>query len=301
MATTREHLERITGNLEESLGRRQTSAVPLPVPVPEPRDIGRRPARNAGCIPIDRVVADPDQPRQEFSEESLQQLAQSLRDNGQLSPVRVRWSESLDRWVIVFGERRWRAAQRAGLPEIDCVFLEDELPQTEILEQQLIENCLREDLQPIELARGLTALMELHDWNGKQVAAALHLPASKVSRVLALLKLPPDVQQQVAEGDIPERTAYELSKLTCEATVRRLAEQASTGRLTTDQAAKTIRRRRGRQSRTTRKLRQTFLTESGWTITATGQGPRSYHDLEQALQESLDEVRHRIANGIRLF
>ena len=216
MATTREQLQQITGNLDESLGIRHSPVRSLPVPKAEARDLGRVPFRNAGRIPTDHIIPDPNQPRKEFDDESLQQLGQSLDSTGQLNPIRVRWSDDHQKWLIVCGERRWRAARLAGRHEIDCLFIEGELPAGEILQQQLIENCQREDLQPMELAHGFADLMTLNDWNAKQVADSMHVPASKVTRILALRKLPSEVQQQVADRHIPERTAYELSKLTCE-------------------------------------------------------------------------------------
>ena len=110
--------------------------------------------------------------------------------------------------MIISGERRWRAAQKAGLTEIECCFREAELSSSEILEEQLIENCLREDLQPIEEAQAFAALMRLNSWTGKEVAKALRVHPSRVSRALALLKLPEEIQEQVNTGEIPARSAY---------------------------------------------------------------------------------------------
>ena len=301
MATLSETLQGLSSNMEESMGARQNPVRSRAVPTAQPRDIGRRPVRNVCRIAIDQVIPDPEQPRQEFPCEALKQLADSIRDKGQLSPIRVRWSDSRNKWVIVFGERRWQAAQLAGLNEVECTFVDDELPRSEILELQLIENCLREDLQPIEEANAFAALMQLNNWTGSQLAEALHVSPSRVSRSLALLKLPPDVQRKIADGLIPERTAYELSKLGTESAMRNLAGRAADGRLTTKQAASVIRQRRGKPRRKARSVRQTFVSDSGWKICATANGNVSYHDLEAALSEALVEVRHRTANGLRLF
>lgn len=301
MATLSRTLQGLSSNMEESMGVRQTPVDSRAVPTVRQRDIGRRPVRSVGRIAIDQVIADPEQPRQEFSEEALNQLAASIHDKGQLSPIRVRWSDARGKWIIVFGERRWRAAQLAGLSEVECAFVDDELPPSEILEQQLVENCLREDLQPMEEARAFAALMNLNRWTGRQVAEALHVSPSRVSRSLALLKLPDDVQQQIADGLIPERTAYELSKLGTESAIHNLARRARDGQLTTEQAANIVRQRRGKRRRKPQAVRQTFVSESGWKICATAKGNVSYHDLAASLDEALVEVRHRIANGLRLF
>ena len=204
---------RMNDRLAESMGVRPESDKTNLAPQPSPKDIGRRPLRNAGKLAIDQVLTDPHQPRVEFDLDAIERLAQSIRDKGQLSAIHVRWSESHAKWVIVAGERRYRAAVRAGLPSIDCYFHERELTESEILEQQLNENLLREDLQLIEEAHAFEKLIQLNDWCSKQLAESVHIPPSKVTRSLALLKLPPDLQQQVTDGILPARAAYELSKL----------------------------------------------------------------------------------------
>lgn len=117
----------------------------------------------------------------------------------------------------------WRAAQAAGLESIDCFFHEGELSESELREQQLVENLLREDLRPMEQARAFASLMELNGWNGKQLAQSLHIAESNVSRSLALLDLPEDVQRQVDSGELAARSAYELSRLPSEEQQRTLA------------------------------------------------------------------------------
>ena len=128
MLTTRTTLNRMHRNLEESMGVRDSAdAGPSTAPTARARDVGRRPHLSFGTVAIDRVMPDPSQPRETFSEDALGRLAQSIRDQGQLSPIRVRWSEEQKTWMIIAGERRWRAAQRAGQARIDCYFHEDGL------------------------------------------------------------------------------------------------------------------------------------------------------------------------------
>jgi ParB family transcriptional regulator, chromosome partitioning protein len=118
-------------------------------------DDGRTRAREAGHMEIDRIVPDPDrQSRKEFSEESIGRLAGSLTKHGPLQPLRVRWDGGLGRWVIIAGERRYHAAVQAGLKTVACIFVDGELTPGEILQEQLIENLLREGLVPVEEARG---------------------------------------------------------------------------------------------------------------------------------------------------
>lgn len=143
--------------------------------------------------------------------------------------------------------------------------------------------------------------MEINNWNGKQVAESLHVSTSKVSRCLALLDLPDDVQQQIDSGDLPKSSAYELSKLNNEASQRSLAEQASSGTLTHQQAAKAVNQHRGKPASKPRGIRQTFQADNGLEITVSSNRSGTYHEIEEALIEALEEVRLRIENNIQLF
>jgi len=301
MASTRQTLDALSGNLQESMGIRQTDFRPVLAPSPGKKDVGRRPLRNVGKLAISQVVPDPEQPRVEFSEEALERLALSIREKGQLSPIRVRWSDALEKWIIISGERRWRATQRAGLTEIDCYFDEADLTHSEILEQQLIENCLREDLQPIEEAEAFASLMKLNGWTGKQVAEALRVHPSRVSRALALLKLPEEIQEQVTTGLISSRSAYEISKLPNAETQAALAAKAAKGELSSSQAASAVRQRQGKTKPAPRTTNQTFFGENGWKVVVTGPTKGTYFEIEQALTLALEEVRIRINSGCQLF
>ncbi|MBA3312937.1 MAG: ParB/RepB/Spo0J family partition protein [Planctomycetaceae bacterium] len=301
MASTRSTLEKFSSNLEESMGLREVDLSPKLSPVPLNRDAGRRPLRNVGRVDINQVIPDPEQPRAEFSDEAIERLADSIREKGQLSAIRVRWSEELSKWIIVAGERRWRATKRAGLPTIDCYFHEGEISKSEILEQQLIENLLREDLQPIEEAKAFSTLMTINNWNGKQLAEALRVPQAKVSRSLALLRLPDDIQEQVAAGVLAPRSAYELSKIGDDKVRRELAEQVTSDGLTRDEAASVVRQRKGKPKQQSRGTRQTFASAGGWKVIVTANRRGSYHEIEEALLDALEEVRLRIANGIQIL
>ena len=227
-------------------------------------------------------------------------LAADLRRRGQLHPVHVRWSDELEKWIIITGERRWRAAQQAGLTWVDCFFHEEPLTRAQTLELQLVENLLREDLKPVEQAQAFRDLMELNDWTAKQVAESLRLPASTVCRALALLSLPPDVQQQVDEGQVPARTAYEISKLNDDVKCRRLADRAAAGELTHAQAAAVAHGGRAKRPEPQASLRRSFYAENGWTVIVSSRKPGTYHDVERALLQALDEVRLRLNNNVRL-
>ncbi|MBV8267363.1 MAG: ParB/RepB/Spo0J family partition protein, partial [Planctomycetaceae bacterium] len=126
-------------------------------------------SKNAIEVPVDKIQPDPDQPREEFEAEALERLAESLKAKGQLQPIRVRWDEGRGVYVIIMGERRWRAAVMARLPVMTCVVHERALDPGEQLALQLVENALREDLRPVEQAKAYRKLMDMHNWSGNRL------------------------------------------------------------------------------------------------------------------------------------
>jgi ParB family chromosome partitioning protein len=204
------------GNVDDSMGVGRVAvhgaqpAAGTPTPA---RWQGVSKSRNAAEIPVERIGPDPDQPREEFEPDALRRLADSLKSRGQIQPISVRWVEERGQYVIVCGERRWRAAALAGLTTMSCVVLDRPVPPGDLLALQLVENLLREDLQPIEQARAYRSLMDGNGWSVSQVARELAVDHSNVSRALALLSLPAAVQEQVERGALPPATAYEVSKL----------------------------------------------------------------------------------------
>lgn len=297
MTSVRQALSQLDGHLAESSGLRRTEHPPQLVSSVSPKDIGRRALKSVGRIDITQVIPDPQQPRTQFSDESLSLLADSIRTKGQLSPIRVRWSDMLSKYCIISGERRWRACQLAGLTTIDCCIQEAELSQSHILEEQLVENLLRDELNPIEEARAFRTLIDLNGWTGKQLAAALSIPASKVTRTLALFKLPADVQAKVAEGMLPARTAYELSRVKSPTTHARLTQGIVAGDIPVGNAVRVASQREQRHQ--SRDATLTFLPEGGWRITVANKSRRHYEEVEAALVCVLEEVRHRIRNRVR--
>jgi len=296
--STRSLLEKADFNLNESIGRRSAESRPQLSPVALAKDVGRRANRSFGRIEIDRVQPDPDQPRVEFDGEALQNLTDSIREKGQLAPIRVRWSDERSTWLIISGERRWRACKQAGLKMIDCNFQEHALSETQILEEQLIENLLRVDLKPIEEAESFQKLMKVNYWTGKELATALSISPTRVSRALALLKLPHEMRVRIDDGEISARAGYELSKLP-EPQLREVTQQNTS--VTIQQASQAVRKKHGGEKKLPRGCTQTFFAENGWKIVAKSGRKGSYHDIEQALTEALEEVRLRIDNRVKLM
>jgi ParB family transcriptional regulator, chromosome partitioning protein len=195
-------------------------------------------------LPIDVIVPNPDQPRRHFDPDLLQELAGSIREKGVLQPIVVRPAQEMDdRYEIVAGERRWRAAQMAGLHQLPAIVRT--LSDSEVLELAIIENIQREDLNPVEEAVGYRSLIDRFGHSQEQIAQALGKSRSHVANVLRLLQLPESVQDHVREGRLsagharalitsadPERLAQEvitrsLSVRDTEALVRDAARPAA--------------------------------------------------------------------------
>ncbi|NUL81737.1 MAG: ParB/RepB/Spo0J family partition protein [Armatimonadetes bacterium] len=169
-------------------------------------------------IPVDKIIEDPDQPRQEYDEQLLLGLADSIRRHGLLNPITVRPLHSVDMFQIVTGERRWRAAQSAGLTQIPCIV--KEIDPAEIAAEQLIENLQREDLSPLEKARGLAALKTSQGLATTDIANMLGLSERSVRNALSILELPEEISEQVissqgrpASGALTESHARSLRDL----------------------------------------------------------------------------------------
>jgi ParB family transcriptional regulator, chromosome partitioning protein len=161
-----------------------------------PSESSRRELRE---VPIDMIVASADQPRRHFDRELLEELSESIRAKGVLQPIVVRPEGAADgRFQIVAGERRWRAAQMAGLHKIPAVVRT--LTDSEVLELAIIENIQREDLNPIEEAAGYRSLIDRFGRSQEQIATALGKSRSHIANLLRLLNLPDSVQEHLRAG-----------------------------------------------------------------------------------------------------
>ena len=160
-------------------------------------------------VSISDLSRNPYQPRQNFSEEKLEELASSIRKNGIIQPIAVRESKSQSgKYEIVAGERRWLAAQRAGLHEIPVNVLD--LTDVESLEVAIVENIQRDDLNPIEEARGYKRLNEEFKYDHESISKLMSKSRSHISNTLRLLTLPSDVVAMLEEGTLTSGQARPL-------------------------------------------------------------------------------------------
>jgi ParB family chromosome partitioning protein len=241
---------RLGSNMRESVGVVVGAAPQAPAEArafpggTDPRSQGVARIRDALSIDLSRLVPDPDQPRRDFEPTALADLAASIAERGVLQPLLVRWDGQGDRWVVLAGERRYRASIMAGLSSVPCIEFKGELDAAGRLEIQMIENALRVDLLPMEQARAYRALLDQRGWSYRELAARLHVGLASVSRTLALLDLPDDVQHQVDAGTLAPRTAYELSRAEDADTIRELAAEVTTAGLSRDETVKAVRSRK---------------------------------------------------------
>ena len=166
-------------------------------------------ANQNNLVAIADLLRNPYQPRQNFKEEKLDELANSIRKNGIIQPIAVRPSKSSSgKYEIVAGERRWLAAQRAGLHEIPVTILD--LSDVESLEVAIVENIQRDDLNPIEEAKGYKRLNEEFKYDHESISKLMSKSRSHISNTLRLLTLPKDVVAMLEEGTLTSGQARPL-------------------------------------------------------------------------------------------
>lgn len=203
-------------------------------------------------VPLHQVIPNESQPRRTFDEERLGELAESIRQKGLLQPLLVR--PVGDKYEIVAGERRWRAAKMAGLERVPVII--GEYSDREVMELALIENLQREDLNPIEEAEAFRRLIEEFGMTQEEVARAVGKARATIANSLRLLSLAPDVRDLVAEGKLTAGHAKVLASLSetkqRELAIKVLADSLSVRQLeelVSGKKDRTEKRRRGRQKR----------------------------------------------------
>jgi ParB family chromosome partitioning protein len=175
-------------------------------------------------IDIDRLAPNEDQPRSHMDDRRLDELAQSIKANGIIQPILVR--KAGDGFRIIAGERRWRAAQRAGLLKVPVIVREvAEGAHKELLELALIENIQREDLNPVEEAVAYQRLAEEFQLTQEQIAAAVGKDRSSVANYLRLLKLPDEVRADLGSGALSMGHARALLAISDAAAQRHAARE----------------------------------------------------------------------------
>ena len=203
-------------------------------------------------VPVDRIKTNPDQPRVRFDDDSLEELAASMKEVGVLQPIVVTGGD--EGYVLIAGERRWRAAKRAGLAVIPAVVRE--ATGTSTLVEALVENVQRQDLTPLEEAHAYQHLLENYGMTQEQVAVRVGKSRPTIANTLRLLQLPKEVQELVESGELSAGHARALVGLEDEAYATHLAQRAVDDGWSVRQIEDAVRARKAAERREPTGVRQ---------------------------------------------
>jgi len=259
------------GTKSRGLGRGLDSLIPRPTPTDAPQG----PVRH---LRVDEIRPNPYQPRAPAADETLSELAKSIRTHGVLQPVIVRRTAA--GYELAAGERRWRAAQLAGLSVIPAIVRS--YTDEQMLQVALVENLQREDINPIDAAKAYHRLAEEFGLSHDDIAEIVGKSRVAVSNTLRLLKLPAEVQERIRAGHLSEGHGRALLALDSPAAILEMAARIEREGLSVRETERQIRR----------------MQRAGGLAQAPVRQPRDPHlsELEQELQRILGtrvEVRHR--------
>ncbi|HDL04666.1 MAG TPA: ParB/RepB/Spo0J family partition protein [candidate division Zixibacteria bacterium] len=205
-------------------------------------------ARSSGAyrmLPLDKIAPNPMQPRQQFDNSALQELAESFKSQGVLQPILVR--QNKDVYVLIAGERRYRAAHLAEMKTIPAIVI-DESNESEMLQMALVENLQREDLNPLEAAEAFQRLMDDGGLTQNQLAARVGKSRAAVANGLRLLGLPDKIKDMIRAGRITEGHARAILAVDGSVAQMRLAEKIVSDSMSVREAEESARRTKRRRS-----------------------------------------------------
>jgi ParB family chromosome partitioning protein len=228
-------------------------------------------------IEIDLIDAGSMQPRTRFDQTKLEALAKSITDNGVVQPVLVR--RQGQRYELIAGERRWRAAQLAGLSRIPAVVRE--VADDQLLEFALVENLQREDLDPIEEASAYKKLMEAIGLTQEAIAERVGRDRSYITNYLRLLRLPTDIQKLVQDGKLSTGHARTILGLNDPDEQRRLSRKIIDGSLSVRDTERLVKR----------------LTE----MTGTRRAPKGQPTSDPNIRSAESKMRRALGTQVRIF
>lgn len=255
---------------------------------------------STSTLPINEIIPNKEQPRKTFDEGALQELADSITVHGVLQPLLVRPLLS-GGYQLIAGERRWRASRMAGLKEVPVIIRE--LSDSEAMEIAIIENLQREDLNPIEEAEGLQALIDKCDYTQEQVAVSVGKSRPAIANALRLLKLPEEVRQMTKEGEISAGHARALLAFDNHAIMYEVAKQIVSDKLTVRDVERLAKRpTKSAEKKQNAKHRDSFYDEVELSLTEVlGRRVKVYNGRSKGTLEiefySLDDLKD-IANAI---
>lgn len=256
-------------------------------------------------VGVELIDNDPGQPRKNFNEERLNELAESIREHGIVQPLIVR--KNAGRYIIIAGERRFRAAVIAGKTEVPVIVRN--MDPREVMEVALVENIQRENLNPIEEAAAIRFLMQEHDLTQEEVAKRLSKSRPAIANSVRLLQLPENVQELLREGRIQPGHARVLSSLEDEELVARMADKCAEAgwsvRETEEQVRKALTlaelhkrpRKRRRLSNDLAAARSRLREKLGTRVEIQGDEHKGKIIIEYYTDEGLQSVYETIMGG----
>ncbi len=265
----------------------QAGAVPVQPTTPDKGGILR--------LPIESVRRDNDQPRKSFDEEKLKELADSIKTQGLIQPILVR--KEAGSYRLIAGERRWRAAQLAGLQEIPAIVRE--ASDGEAFELALVENLQRTDLNPIEEALGYKRLMEEFKLTQEQVSLRVSKDRSSVANSLRLLSLPDEVKQMLSNGEINMGHARALLGIPKVPELVELARKVSAQRLSVRETERLVKERKeepepkrsaGKMSPQVRSVVEELQRLLGTKVRLSDRGGKGTLEIDYFSYEDLDRL-----------
>jgi len=218
---------------------------------------------STSTLPINEIIPNKEQPRKTFDEAALNELADSIAQHGVLQPLLVR-PLTTGGYQLVAGERRWRASRIAGLKEVPVIV--KELSDTEAMQLAIIENLQREDLNPIEEAEGLQALIDKCGFNQEEVAASVGKSRPAITNSLRLLRLPEEVRDMTRNGVISAGHARALLALDSPALMLEIADRIVSRKLTVRDVEKLASKPAKTRAKTAKK-RDSFYDEVELSLT----------------------------------
>jgi ParB family chromosome partitioning protein len=229
------------GGKRQALGRGLAALIPAAAAPDAEERAQTKLGGSLRAIDIENIHPSGRQPRKTFDDARLSELAESIRSQGVIEPLVVRMRPA-GGFELVAGERRWRAAQRAGLHQVPAIVRE--VTEAQAFEMALVENLQREDLNPIEEAEAYQHLVAEFGYTQESLAARVGRERSTVANALRLLKLPPSVRSMVVEGRLSMGHARALLGLEDDAVIERLARQTASRGLSVRQVEALVRRER---------------------------------------------------------
>jgi ParB family transcriptional regulator, chromosome partitioning protein len=241
------------------------------------------PTRNLGVrhVPVDRIEANPDQPRMTFEQSALDELSASIKEHGILQPVLIRPFGESGHYQLIAGERRWRAAKAAGLDSIPAMI--EEIDDDTALEIAIIENLQREDLSPLEEATMYDRMVKDHGYSIRRLAQKLGKDKGYLENRLRLADAPEEIRELVSLRKDTLSHAYELMKVEDPKKRRRLAAQVASGELSLVKLRQRIEGRRARPGEDAEDEEPTETRRGGRTSAESGEALGAAEDPGEAM------------------